>query len=262
MIRMAAECPAYVRGSGRMQRQGEKMHRFFASRLDEETAILAPDENTHAVKVLRLKAGDPCQIILEESIFEAEITATVPDVTVRILAALPSPEPSVRVTLYQGLPKGDKMDYIAQKCTEAGISRIVPVLFKRCVTKWDARDGEKKRARWQRIAQEAAKQSGRAAVPQIGEALTVKGLCAAMAGHDLILSPWEEAKRGGIGSWLNGQKDVAVIIGPEGGIDPEEMAQMQAAGAVPVTLGPRILRTETAGLAALVSLLTLTGDME
>lgn len=236
------------------------MHRFFAVRLDEGGALLPPEEAAHALRVLRLKAGDRCQVILEETVFGAEILETAPEVTVRLLDSLPSPEAGVRVTLYQGLPKGDKMDYIVQKCTEAGVRRIVPVLFSRCVMKWDAKDGGKRLLRWQRIAREAAKQAGRAAVPEIENALTLNALCARLPGHELILAPWEEAA-GGMGAHLQGQKDIALVIGPEGGIDAAEMEKMRAAGAVPVSLGPRILRTETAGLAALVSLLTLTGDM-
>lgn len=237
------------------------MHRFFAVRLDEGRALLPPEEAAHALRVLRLKAGDMCQVILEETVFGAEILETAPEVTVRLLDSLPTPEPGVRVTLYQGLPKGDKMDYIVQKCTEAGVRRIVPVLFSRCVMKWDEKDGEKRLLRWRRIAREAAKQAGRAAVPEIESALTLDALCAWLPGHELTLAPWEEAA-GGMRAHLQGQKDIAIVIGPEGGIDAAEMAKMRAAGAVPVSLGPRILRTETAGLAALVSLLTLTGNLE
>lgn len=238
------------------------MHRFLAVRQDEGRALLPPEEAAHALRVLRLKTGDACQVILEETVFGAEILETAPEVTVRLLNPLPSPEPGVRVTLYQGLPKGDKMDYIVQKCTEAGMRRIVPVLFSRCVMKWDAKDGEKRLLRWRRIAREAAKQAGRAAVPEIESALTLDALCARLPGHALALAPWEEAAGGGMRAHLKGQKDIALIIGPEGGIDAAEMAKMRTAGAVPVSLGPRILRTETAGLAALVSLLTLTGDMQ
>lgn len=238
------------------------MHRFFAQRMDEIHATLPPEEENHALKVLRLAIGDVCQAQIDGHLFAAEITEIAPRVVLHLGEALPSPEPSVRVTLYQGLPKGDKMEYIAQKCTEAGITRIVPVLFSRCVAKWEKKDSEKKLPRWQRIAAEAAKQSGRAIVPEIGEPLSVKSLCQQLPGHGLALVPWEEQKGHGIAGQLNGQTDIAIVIGPEGGISQEEIQWLQAAGARPVTLGPRIFRTETAGLAALISLLTLTGDME
>lgn len=238
------------------------MHRFFAARTEGERAVLPPEEAAHALRVLRLAPGDACQALIDGALFDARIEETGPRVLLRLEGELPSPEPRVRVTLYQGLPKGDKMDYIAQKCTEAGVFRVAPVLFSRCVVKWEAKDGEKKRARWARIAAEAAKQSGRAVVPQIAPPLTVGQLCAALPGHALALAPWEEQRGGGIARQWAGQRDVALVIGPEGGISPEEMAQLRRAGARAVTLGPRILRTETAGLAALISLLTVSGDME
>ena len=238
------------------------MHRFFADLLDENRAVLKEEEAAHALKVLRLKAGDACQALTEGSVYAAEIIETQPQVILHLGEKLPSPEPSVRVTLYQGLPKGDKMDFLSQKCTEAGVTRIVPVLFSRCVVKWEKKDNEKKLPRWQRIAAEAAKQSGRALVPQIGEPVTIKQLCEAIKGHDLTLVPWEEQKGNGIAKNFQGQKDVAIVIGPEGGMSPEAIDMMKQAGALPVTLGPRIFRTETAGLAALISLLTISGDME
>ena len=238
------------------------MHRFFARRLSETHAVLLPEEAAHALKVLRLSAGASCQALMEGNVFAAHIEDTSPEVTLALEEMLPSPEPSVKITLYQGLPKGDKMDFIAQKCTEAGIVRIVPVLFSRCVVKWEKKDAEKKLPRWQRICAEAAKQSGRALTPEILPPLTVKNLCAALQAHELALVPWEEEKGNGIRKNWQEQKDVAIVIGPEGGMSPEEIELLKSAGAVPVTLGPRILRTETAGLASLISLLTLSGDME
>ena len=237
------------------------MHRFFAQRLDEQLAELSPEEAQHALRVLRMAPGDACQALLEGEVYEAVLAETSPRVLLRLGEALPSPEPSVRVTLYQGLPKGDKMDYIVQKCTEAGIYRIVPVDLSRCVASWAGKDAEKKRARLQRIAAEAAKQSGRAIVPQVEPPLSLAALCRRLPAHGLVLTPWEEQRGRGIADAWQGQRDVALIIGPEGGISPEEIESMRAAGACPVTLGPRIFRTETAGLAALISLLTISGDM-
>ena len=153
------------------------------------------------------------------------------------------------------------MDYIVQKGTEAGISRIVPVAFSRCVARWTEKDAEKKTARFQRISQEAAKQSGRALTPEICPPLSLRQLAEPLKRHEIVFVPWEEARGKGVASYLNGQKDIALLIGPEGGISEEEIAFLRALGAVPVTLGPRIFRTETAGLAALISILTLTGDM-
>lgn len=238
------------------------MHRFFAIRTGEQSAVLPPEEENHAVKVLRMQPGDVCQALIDGGVYAATIAHNAPQVTLRLENELPSPEPSLRVTLYQGIPKGDKMDYIAQKCTEAGVFRVVPVAFSRCVALWSGKDAEKKCVRFQRIAAEAAKQSGRALVPSIAPPISLNELCDRLARHELALVPWEEQRENSIRRRWQGQKDVAIVIGPEGGIAPEEISRMQAAGAVPVTLGPRIFRTETAGLAALISLLTLSGDME
>lgn len=238
------------------------MHRFFADRLDERRALLPQEEQNHALRVLRMETGDECQALLEGRLYVARILETAPRVVLALEEELPSPEPSVRVTLYQGIPKGDKMDYIVQKCTEAGVFRVVPVLFSRCVARWDGKDAEKKQARFQRIAAEAAKQSGRALAPRIEPAVSLKELRLLLPRHEKVLTPWEEQMAGGIRSAWQGEKDTAIVIGPEGGISPEEIAEMRCAGAVPVTLGKRIFRTETAGLAALISLLTLSGDME
>ena len=237
------------------------MHRFFAQRTEERAAVLLPQEELHALRVLRMQPGDACQALVEGRRFSARIDSVSPQVRLILEEELPSCEPGVRVTLYQGIPKGDKMDWITQKCTEAGVYRIVPVLFSRCVAQWSGKDADKKIARFQRIAAEAAKQSGRAWVPPVERPLSFSELGKALIHHDLILVPWEEAAGSNIASCLAEHKDIALLIGPEGGIDAKEIAALTSLGAQPVTLGPRIFRTETAGLAALISLLTLTGDL-
>ena len=238
------------------------MHRFFAERIDEGRAVLLKEEAAHALRVLRLEKGSECQALLEGKVYSAVLEKTEPQVTLKLGRELPSTEPSVRVTLYQGIPKGERMDWIAQKCTEAGVGRIVPVAFSRCVAKWEGKDAPKKQARFQRIAAEAAKQSGRAVTPEVALPISFAQLCGDMQGYDVALVPWEEERGRGIRAAWQEEKNVAIVIGPEGGISPEEMEQLRAAGGRGVTLGPRIFRTETAGLAALLSLLTLSGDME
>ena len=238
------------------------MHRFYAQRLDAETARLLPQEARHALTVLRLKAGDPIQLILEDQLFSAVLNDTSPEVTARLGEALPSPEPAVRVTLYQGLPKADKVDWLAQKCTEAGVYAIRVLEMARSVSRLNAADAARKTERWQRIAQEAAKQSGRAHVPEI-EVVSAKRLPELLAAHDLVLTPWEEARGVSLRQALQSRpdaRDIGLIIGPEGGITEDEIEACRAAGAVPVTLGPRIFRTETAGLAALIMTLYERGE--
>lgn len=238
------------------------MHRFFAERSGPDTAVLSKEESAHALRVLRMNEGDACQAILAGELYAAQIAQAGETVVLSLMGKLPTTEAAVRITLYQGLPKGDKMEFILQKCTEIGVCRFVPVLFSRCVVKWDKKDNEKKLPRWQRIVQEAAKQSGRALMPEVEAPITVKELMERMADHGQVLVPWEEEKGNGIRKKWQGAQDVAIVIGPEGGMDEKEVAAMQEMGAAAVTLGPRILRTETAGMAAAVSLFTLSGDME
>lgn len=245
------------------------MHRFFVDSrgIENGAAYLAPAEAEHALRVLRLKPGDEAALLDGLSIYRAVIAdAENGQVRCRVLEELPSPETNLRITLYQGLPKADKLEWIVQKCTEAGVAGIVPVSFSRSVAQVSPKDAPKKQERWQRIAMEAAKQAGRAAVPTVGLPLSFEQALAAIKGHGLALAPWEEA--GSFGPLAVFEKyphvrDVAVVIGPEGGIAPEEMALLKKeAGAVPMTLGRRIFRTETAGLAAAVALFALWGEME
>lgn len=234
------------------------MARFFAEKITGGAAYLSPEETHHAVDVMRIREGDACEVICEGLIYPGVLADAVRGL-VQVQEALPTREPDIRVTLYQGIPKGDKMDLICQKCTEAGIHSIVPVALSRCVARIDQKDAQKKQQRWQRIIQEAAKQSGRARVPEIGLPITLKQLTERLRQHELVLVPWEEAHGNNLRNAWQGQKDVAIIIGPEGGISPSEIEAMQA---LPITLGPRIFRTETAGLAALIGLMCISGNMD
>ena len=240
------------------------MPRFFAlPGADDMHARLESDEMHHAKDVMRLKEGKEITLILDGQLYASAFTANG---ELPLLEKLPTTEPSVRVTLYQGIPKGDKMDYIVQKCTEGGIHRIVPVSMSRCVSRWDGKDADKKVARCQRIAHEAAKQSVRALCPEIAQPITFKQLCQRLSTHEKALIPWEDQEGNGLkklsGQWETFPTDIAIVIGPEGGLSADEVAAMQQQGALPITLGPRIFRTETAGLAALIALMALSGNMD
>lgn len=230
------------------------MHTFFTRPPEGGYAYLDETDAHHALKVLRLRADEKVYAASEGRHYEGAFEPQ--GARVRILRDVPSREPNVRVTLYQGLSKGERMDAVMQKCTELGVSRIVPCLFSRCVAQWEG--GEKKLARWRRIAREAAVQSGRSIVPEVRDCLSFEGLVKALSAHEQALVPWEEGGAS-VRAAYNGAKDVAIVIGPEGGITREEIASLPGET---VTLGPRILRTETAGMAALTMILTLSGDME
>lgn len=232
------------------------MHTFYTQPPQDGVAQLDPQDLHHALRVLRLRENEPIYIASEGRHYEALFEPGEVSPRARIIREIQSRESKVRVTLYQGLSKGERMDIVMQKCTELGIARIVPCLFSRSVAKWDG--GEKKLARWQRIAREAAVQSGRSLVPQVEDCLSFSQLCQALSGHEQVLIPWEEGGMS-IRQAYQGALDVALVVGPEGGITSQEM---EALCGQAVTLGPRILRTETAGMAALTMVLTLSGDME
>ena len=243
------------------------MHRFFTDEwgIENGFACLEEADGRHAARVLRLEAGDEIVLLDGKSAWRGKIVQTDGDaVKAAALEKLPSTEPRLLITLYQGLPKADKMDWIVQKGTEIGISAFVPVQMERSIVRLNPRDSEKKRDRWRKIAREASKQAGRCHVPQVFAPLSFAAAVEMAAGRGQALVPWEEAKGVGIAAAREGNAcmEVSVWIGPEGGVTREEIeALKKAARAIPVTLGPRILRTETAGLAAACALLTLSGDM-
>lgn len=244
------------------------MHRFFVDRqgIQSGTAFLEASEAHHALHVLRLEKGDEVVLMDGRSLHKAVISSLDGEqVRCDIMEALPSTETGLRITLYQGLPKADKLEWIVQKCTEAGVAGYVPIALSRCVSVVTDKDAAKKQERWQRIALEAAKQSGRAAIPAVSIPLPFVKALELMKSHELVLVPWEEAAGFGprkVHERFPHVRDIAIVIGPEGGIAPEEVERLTSAGAVPMTLGKRILRTETAGLAAAVALFALWGDME
>lgn len=177
-------------------------------------------------------------------------------------------EPSFQATLYQGLPKGDKFDQIVQKAVELGVSRIVPVACRRSIVKLDMADAARKNVRWSRIAQEAAKQCGRGRIPEVAMPLpftaAVAEITRSAAGGALAFIPYEGERELSLRRLLEERlpgaapaetvPQVAFFVGPEGGFAPEEIDAARTAGIVPVSLGRRILRTETAGPAVLAML--------
>lgn len=244
------------------------MHRFYADDrgVTGETAFLCEEDAHHAIRVLRMKPGEGCELFAGGRRFSGEV-ASIGDgaVQVRITGELPSTEPRLRVTLYQGLPKADKMELIVQKAVELGACAVVPVAMSRCVVQLDAKDGRKKQERWQKIAREACKQSGRCEMMQVTEPISFRQLLARLPEHGAAIVPWEDARGYSLARFHAEHPDItdlAIVIGPEGGMSGEEIDRMKGAKCRAVTLGPRILRTETAGLCAMSALFCLYGDME
>ena len=242
------------------------MHCFYIEPPVDGMAALKKDEAKHAARVLRLKPGDAvCAMDGAGGRWDAEIVRVDADgVAVRLREALQDNEPPVRVTVYQGIPKAEKLDFIAQKLTELGASALVPVKMDRCVVKLDEKDGRKRRERLGRIALEAAKQCQRARAAKISEPMTWKQALEAMRRHDLLLTPWEDAR-----GWRMKDayadhpdaRDIGIVIGPEGGMSEDEVRAMQDIDALTVTLGPRILRTETAAVVSAALAMELWGDL-
>ena len=243
------------------------MHRFYAEPgVSGPNVPLCEEDARHASRVLRMKLGESCEMFVDGKRYEAEISAMGENgVQALLLRELPSTEAKLRITLYQGLPKADKMELIVQKSVELGACAVVPVAMSRCVVQLDQKDGRKKQERWQKIAREACKQSGRCEMMQVSEPISFKQLLAKLPQHQAAIVPWEDARGYSLTRFHEEHPDVtdlAIVIGPEGGMSEEEIARMKDASCRSVTLGPRILRTETAGLCAMSALLCLYGDME
>ncbi len=243
------------------------MHRFYADGrgVTGEIAYLCEEDARHASRVLRMKTGEACELFADGRRFSGQIESIGEEVAVRVTGELPSTEAKLRITLYQGLPKADKMELIVQKGVELGCAKVVPVAMSRCVVQLDAKDGRKKQERWQKIAREACKQSGRCEMMPVTEPIPFRALLEKLRGHEAAIVPWEDARGYSLARFHDefpGATDVAIVIGPEGGMSEDEIARMKEANCRSVTLGPRILRTETAGLCAMSALLCLYGDME
>ncbi len=230
-----------------------------------EIVGLPDGEAAHARRVLRVKPGDRAVLIDKSgALFEAEFSEVGERVSAKILSRQPDARPPVRLTLYQGLPKFDKLEFIVQKAAELGAARVVPVKMARSVVKLDAEEGRKKQERLQKIALEAMKQCGRAERMEILEPVRFADALALFRAEDAMLMPWEEARATRLGDAYAEKLDarsVGILIGPEGGIAPEEAVAACEAGALSVTLGPRILRAETAAVAAMAISMHLWGDI-
>ena len=244
------------------------MHTFYLERRAAvgETVALPKDEAKHALKVLRLSVGDEvCALDGCGGRYSAVLERAGSDAAeVRLTGELSPNEPPVRVTLYQGLPKADKLDFIVQKLTELGARGVVPVKMERCVVKSDAKDGQKRQERLERIAFEAVKQCRRACSPAIAEPMTWKQVFERVKEHDLVLVPWEDAAGYSMKKAFADApdaRDIGIVVGPEGGMSEGEVDALRAQGARIVTLGPRILRAETAAVAAVTMAMTLWGDL-
>lgn len=248
------------------------LHRFFldtqvvASEAQEEFPLRLSDDDAKHARVLRLAAGEHIAVVdAAQDYFECEIVSFDGEVPiVRIARRLDAPSAGPQVVLVQGLAKGDKMETVIRHATELGVAGFLPVACRRSVLKLDKKRAASKTARWRAIAKSAAMQSGQMRVPEVADVQTLSEACAALSGATAVLVCWEEAPQAArIADALQAgfaacacsdpaDARVAVVVGPEGGLDPAEVDELLACNprARLVTLGPSILRTETAGIVA------------
>lgn len=241
------------------------MYQFFvdASQIQGKRVVITGSDVNHIKNVLRMKPGE--EIAVSNGTDGKEYRCGIEEILDReVVCSLrfikeDGLELPARVTLFQGLPKADKMELIVQKMVELGVYRIVPVLTKRSVVKLDGKKSKAKTARWQLIAEAAAKQSKRRIIPQVEEVRTMKEAVGLAAGMDVKLIPYELSEGMGrtkeLMESVKAGQEIAVFIGPEGGFEEAEVEMAAKAGCVPVTLGKRILRTETAGLTVMAWLM-------
>ena len=246
------------------------MHRFFIDKKDikMDSIIITGEDVQHITKVLRLKIDDVIVLCDGEGV---DYYAAIKDMDKHIVKTkilrkeYTNTEPTIKVVLYQGIPKGAKMDTIVQKCIELGVNRIVPVVNARNVVKLsDEQNIRKKIERWQRIAIEAAKQSRRGIIPIIDRPKEFKDALEEAATLDLAIMPYEMDQNNPLKDAIHGKniREIGIFIGPEGGYENFEVMEALNKGVITVTLGPRILRTETAGIAVLSCLMYEFDEMQ
>lgn len=236
------------------------MQRFFVTpdQVGEDKIRIQGSDVNHMKNVLRMRPGE--EVVVSDG-NNRQYRCRVEDypdgeaVLAILEAGLVDTELPSRIYLFQGLPKQEKMELIVQKAVELGVCQVIPVQTRRCVVKLDAKKAAKKVQRWQQIAESAAKQAGRGYIPAVSEVMTFQEALAFSEALDIRLLPYELADgMEGTRKILDGIRpgqSVGIFIGPEGGFEKEEVSRAVEAGAMPITLGKRILRTETAGIAVL-----------
>ena len=238
------------------------MPRFFVESVSGGQVILTGPDAAHMCRSLRMKPGDTVTLCDTQGFdYQCVVQRLSPEEAALTIIDKHQceNEPSLSVILYQGLPKGEKMDWIVQKAVELGVSQIVPVRMERCVSR---KASQKKTDRWQKIAGEAAKQCGRGILPQVCPPADFHQALIQAAQAEVFLFCYEGGGESVSRLITQKTKTVSVLIGPEGGFSLPEAEAARKAGGVPVTLGKRILRTETAPLAALSVIMYASGNME
>ena len=243
------------------------MHRFLIDpdAISNNIAPLDANEAQHALKVLRLYDGSPVEAMDGRgSAWRGVLRISGGNPAIELGQKLSSTDAPLSLTVYLGLPKGEKLEFVAQKLCEIGAKKLVPVRMERCVAKIAPSEAEKKLSRPRRIALEAQKQSGRQSALEICDPIDTGALAGLISSHERAFLLWENARNRRLKDVFEAEPalgDIAAIVGPEGGISEKEAMTFADAGAVCISLGPRILRAETAAIVAAAEILTLWGDL-
>ena len=244
------------------------MYHFFVSeeQINGENAYIEGSDVNHIVNVLRMKPGEELLISVKgDWDYLCKIVDIETDrVNLKVLESMEQRELPVNITLLQGIPKSDKLEMIIQKAVELGVSDIIPVKTKRVVVKIDEKKVDTKVNRWNAIAESAAKQSKRSIIPKVYEPMSIDNALEIVKDFGVKLIPYENAdgidKTRKILDNMDKTKNIAVFIGPEGGFEESEVERIKNSGFEVITLGKRILRTETAGLALLSNIMIRLED--
>lgn len=242
------------------------MHHFFINKnnIIDAQIIFEQRDFQHMTKVLRLRKGEIVSASDGTYFYSVSLTELENEVRGKILNQQPAiSESPLHTILVQGIAKGEKMDVIVQKATELGVSEIIPVETTYCIVKLDNKKKQDRTERWQKIALEASKQSKRTLVPRVHTPLTLREAFAILPQDSLKLILWESENKQSLKEILENTKtnSIVLIIGPEGGLSEEEVALAKKFGIISVSLGKRILRTETAGMSALAIVQFALGDL-
>lgn len=248
------------------------MQRFFVEEnqinIQNKTIEILDEDVNHIKNVLRCKIGEQIEICSKQTnkAYLCEISRVKEYIETTILQVLENnKESALHINIVQGLPKSDKMELIIQKGTELGVKEFTPLALKRCVVKIDSKDEEKKISRWQKQAEVAAKQCGRDIIPKVNKIHNINTILDLLKECDLVLVAYENEDKNTLKNELNKLKNsnakIAIIIGPEGGLEETEVNKLKENGAKVITLGNRILRTETVAMAVTSILMYELGDL-
>lgn len=237
------------------------MPKFFvtSNEINNDKIQVKGEDVNHIKNVLRAKIEDKIDICNTDEMkdYKCEIEEITNEyINCKIISEKQNDsESNIEITIFQGLPKADKMELIIQKSVELGVNKIIPVDMERCVVRLKDKDQIKKVERWQKISEVASKQCGRGIIPEIGQVIKIKEIVDRIGEYDIILVAYEKEENnylkfeiGKLKKLEKDKKKIAIVIGPEGGLEEEEVKQLQENGAKVITLGKRILRTETVAL--------------